>query len=68
MPGRAVRTKLCNESWGRSNLLIMTENREKELLSLWSFNDKFESTLLFEDSSNEKLDYQSFFDFVKVES
>ena len=68
LPGRAVRAKLSNESWGSSNLLIMMENREKELLSLWSFNDQFESTLLFEDSTNQKLDYQSFFDFVEIEN
>ena len=51
LPGRAVRTKLSNESWGNSNLLIMTHKNEEELLSLWCFSDELESTLLFEDST-----------------
>ena len=68
LPGRAIRAKLCNESWGNSKILIMTKKREEELLSLWSFTVELDSTLLLEDSTYQKLDEYSFFDFVKVES
>ena len=51
LPWRAIRAKLSNESWGNSNLLIMTHKKEEELLSLWCFTDELESTLLFEDST-----------------
>ena len=46
----------------------MTKKREEELLSLWSFTVELDSTLLLEDSTYQKLDEYSFFDFVKVES
>ena len=46
LPGRAIRAKVSNESWGNSKIIIMTQKREEELLSLWSFSDKLEWTLL----------------------
>ena len=57
LPGKAIRTKLSNQTWGNSKLLILThkkeqvqlDKREKELISLWSFTEKLEPTLLLED-------------------
>ena len=51
LPGRAIRAKLSNESWGNSKILIMTKKKEEHLLSLWSFTLELESALLFEDST-----------------
>ena len=57
LPGEAIRTKLSNQTWKNSKLLILTHKREevqldkkeKELISLWSFTEKLEPTLLLED-------------------
>ena len=68
LPGKAIRTKLSNELWGNSKILILTHRKEEKQFSLWSLtDDEQELTLLFEDSTETKLDFQSFFDFVKVE-
>ena len=57
LPGKAIRTKLSNQTWGNSKLLILTHKKEeeqinrkeKELISLWSFTERLEPKLLLED-------------------
>ena len=57
LPGRAIKAKLSDQTWGNSKLLILTHKKEesqidkkvREMLSLWAFTEKLEPTLLLQD-------------------
>lgn len=67
LPGKAIRTKQSNLTWGNAKILILTHKKELNQLSLWSFTDELAPTLLIKDLTEKKLDHHSFFDYVKVE-